>query len=94
MYNKLKQFISNKQIVAFIVAIGIVFGIVGCSNNDTKFTDAITQADKSFSDEHYSEAEKEYQTALSYKEDDSVKEKVTLCEKLDNSLNNYNKGIT
>lgn len=92
---KNKKFSGKTRIILTVVfSIWFILIAAGVKSNYDNYREAITQADKYFSDGNFSEAEKYYKKALSYNNVNSVKEKVTLCDKLAKSSEDYDKGIT
>lgn len=91
---KNKRFsLQTRKVLSVVFSVWLIFALaIGNSNNDNNYKTAVTQADKYFSDGDFSDAKKEYQTALSYKNDNSIEEKIALCSKLDESSLNYNDG--
>ncbi|KZL88791.1 hypothetical protein CLMAG_58840 [Clostridium magnum DSM 2767] len=61
-------------------------------NNNKNFNLNVAEAEKNYKSDKFSEAKKCYQTALNYKEDSNLQSKIKLCDNLQDSYNEYNKG--
>lgn len=60
--------------------------------NNRNFNLNLTEAEKDFKMDKFSDAKRYYETALKYKTDVNVQTRIKLCDSLQSSLNEFNKG--
>ncbi|WP_088226118.1 hypothetical protein [Desulfosporosinus sp. FKB] len=95
----LKRLLSNSNFSKRKLQLGaiifscICIALILWASNYRDFNSNITEGDKSFKAENYSDAIEHYKAALSYKTDDSVQEKLKLANSLKLSSDKYQEGM-
>jgi hypothetical protein len=81
------------MVIAIIVASILIVILAGKNYNDrNNFNDNLYKADQYFEAKEYSAAKEYYQLALRYKNDSNINTKIEVCDKLEQSLSNYERG--
>lgn len=89
---QIKALFKRKTILISIVAIIIV--IIGLlayyQYKNINYNANVTNAEKSFNNDKFTEAKQYYSQALKYKYNVDIEAKVNLCDQMDGSLNSFN----
>lgn len=87
------KFLKIRYLIAAVIGIVlIVSGIWIYQYTSKNFNLNVSEAEKSFKMEKYAEAKQYYQTALKYKANKDIQTKTKLCDDLQSSLNEFNRG--
>ncbi|NNU77577.1 hypothetical protein [Clostridium estertheticum] len=89
--------IKKYKWVGIIGIVLIIISIIGITkyqqySNNKNYNLNISEAQKNIKAEKFSEAIKDYKTALTYKADSSVNSKIELCNELQSSLKDFRNG--
>lgn len=95
---KIKLFFVKYKMKIIITVIIIFVGVLGVYKYDIylknkNFNNNIVLAESNYKSDKFNTAKKYYETALKYKDDNNVKNKIKLCDNMQSSYDNFNKGI-